>query len=283
MKKSKVGIIVGCCIGFAFILAGIIVGVIFGFSVDKINWDGSLREANENFTATADCSSLSLDAEAGDVYVIYDDVEKITVDYFTDDKIKVEVSEKNGTLSIEQNITFSLFATYGGEITVRIPQNKTDISVEAELAAGTISVKDLTVTALDVDLDAGEAEISNVTAQNLKLDVDAGSAACKNSVANTAELSVDAGEITLQNCAATVLFAEVDAGEITANGLTSDKITASVSAGEITLNLTGVKAEYTLTKNVSLGSCNFNEQTGTTDKYVKAKVSMGEINVTFAA
>ncbi len=259
MKKSVKGVVIGAIIGGILIVIGVILGLIFGFN--GVNWDNSVKAANAEYK-TANAQTVTIDAEVGEVKIINADVSEITVKYFADEKIKVNVEEKDGNLSVTQKINGMFFQTYGGEITVEIPNALTNLKLNVELNAGNVTAENLTANEFAVDVDAGTAKMKNVTATTLTSDV-------------------DAGEIELNTVTAHTLNAKVAAGQITGDKITAERVTASVDTGEIDLKIIGVQEEYTLTGKVSLGECNFNDRTGTTDKFINAQVDIGEITVTF--
>ncbi len=252
MKKALIG-----GISVVLILFVSAIGLFFGCSA---GWNGTVEKANEKFVATEACTSLKIDAAAGQVTVKTGETEFVAVDYYNGGKIKTTVTQTGGAIVVTQ-IILSPSVTNGGEITVLLPQ-----TCEA---------------ALDVSLDAGEVVLEGLVTPRLTLSVDAGEATLKNCSAPLLDAEVDAGELSVENGTFNAMTADVDTGNLSLKKLTVGQATLTVNVGNIEAEVLGKKSDYTLSGRVDVGNKNFAPQTGATDKSISAEVDVGNITLTF--
>ena len=261
-KKVLRNILIGALAGIMLIVAGIAVGANCGFSF-RGGWNEITKEANAAYSAASKIDTVAIEAESGRVTLRTADEEKTSVDYFCDDRVQVTFVESEGTLTVSQTIRPAFLNTYGGEIVITMPADNT-YNVNVSLNAGNVDCSGLNANTVQVELNGGNITMENCTAEN-------------------ASLQADAGEIDLRACTVTKLRTAVDAGNIKGTGITVDNAAFAVDAGEINVECLGVQSEYTLTGKISIGICNFEDQAGTTQKYIHAQADVGNIRIVFAA
>lgn len=261
-KKVLRNILIGALAGVMLIVAGLAVGANCGFSL-RGGWNEITKEANAAYAAESKTDIISVEAEAGRITLRTADVEKTSVDYFNDDRVQVNFVETEGKLTVSQTIRPAFLNTYGGEIVITMPADNT-YNVNVSLGAGNVACNGLNTETVQVELNGGNIAMENCTAES-------------------ASLQADAGEIDLRACAVTKLRTAVDAGNIKGTGITVDNAAFAVDAGEIDVECRGIQSEYTMTRKISIGNCNFEDQAGTTQKYIHAQADVGNIRIVFVA
>lgn len=241
-------------------------------SAHKANTQHSAKNAVTCLTVSADYAVVNIKAQA--------DLESATVDYYTDKNIDVEVSETDGVLTVTQKYSALIKEPKGGEITVTLPK-ETEVQIQLTLTAGTANLSDFSATTLQANVHAGNCTLTNVTASTANLSLNAGDCTLTNVTASTANISLDSGKLSLTECELSTLGATVNSGDLTGKKLSTDYAKLTVNCGNTDIALLGNQEEYTITPSVSVGNTACTEQEGTTDKYIKAEVNVGNLTITF--
>lgn len=264
------------------IIAGaVILGIgiailIIALAVNGWKYAPDIEFETKEFTSTEENTALDVSLNAGKLKIEYrdDDSEEIYISYPTAEQYKTTIAEKDGKLSIENEVNlygnrFSGCGVNWGvwwvdipETVVSIPKDKiTEISVT--LNAGTVEVPDGEFKKVNIKVNAGTCNVGNVTGFEL-LDID-----------------LNAGTVNVTSASGNELKCHLSAGSANIKKADCNKTEVKVSAGSANISLLGAKSDYTATVDVSAGSCNGISSQSGGDKNIKVKVSAGSCNVSF--
>jgi hypothetical protein len=241
----------------------------------------SAHKANEQYKAKENITCLTIAADHAVINMKGDEnVENAVVDYYYDKNIDVEVSDTDGVLTITQKYSAFIKEAKGGEITVTLPA-ESDVQIQISVTAGTVTLSDLAATTVKTSIRAGNCTLTNVIASTTDLALNAGDCVLTAVTAATTDLALDAGKLTLSDCALATLRATVNSGDLTAKKLSADYAQLTVNCGNADLSVAGDQTEYTITPSVEVGNTTCTDQEGTTDKYIKIGVNVGNLTITF--
>ncbi|MFS0866494.1 hypothetical protein AB3M83_04050 [Microbacterium sp. 179-B 1A2 NHS] len=254
--SARVVAIIAIVVGGALILSAIL------SAVGSALWMTGARGADGPRVADAGgISSLSLDVSAGDVAVVYADVEEATLDVLGDGR-GWRLERQGDQLRLSKHepwwISWNGFDWNSDRVTLTLPQELADERLDAriDVSAGSVSI-DGTYGDLDVHIGAGSADV-NGTADVLSVDLSAGGADIDVADVSRGTLTVGAGELiaSLTGTAPDELTIDVSAGSLVAS-LPDDTyaVTSDVSAGELDNQLsTSSDAPHRIDVQVSAGS-----------------------------
>lgn len=221
-------------------LVGILVTTLLASIIGLSSQGTASQSAN-----TSGVTQLDLNSNAGMVNIMFDDVDQATLDATGQHADRWELVRSGDTLSInapEQWWSWCWFNCDGTEVTVTLPQELNDGSLNAELDlnAGQLNVNG-SFNDLAVELNAGEINVDG-TARTLQTEVSAGNANLQLADVEAASFEIAAGRID---------------SELTGTAPTTTDI--DVSAGQLILELPD--AEYAVVSDASAGSLNNNLRT----------------------
>ena len=221
-----------------------LVGILVTTLLSSIVGQSSQGSASQTANATG-VTQLDLNSNAGNVNIVFDDVDQATLDATGQHANRWELVRRDEVLAINAPDTWFSWCWFnceGTEVTVTLPQELNDGSLNAELDlnAGRLDATG-NFNELAVELNAGEINVDGA-ARALQTEVNAGNANLQLADVETATFEVAAGRID---------------SELTGTAPTTTEI--DVSAGQLILELPD--AEYAVATDASAGSVNNNLRT----------------------
>ena len=252
--------------GAVIIGIGIAVILVIGGITNWQYGNGDLGDYEmKTYEASADVENLSVNFSAGELKVVFGDVDKITVNYPESSRYTTKFTENGKNLSMTTGqkhwYDFLGWVKKFPETTITLPKSS-EIALTFELNAGSASIEGGDFKNLSAKLNAGKLTIGDVTCANLTYHVNAGEISASGATCDRAVLRTNAGKLTV-------------------NELECPDIDAKVNAGSMIIRVDGVESEYTVRTEVNAGSCNYGNRTGTTDKRIEAEVNAGSLDISF--
>ena len=259
-KTIKVTLIVGAVLVGIGLIVFLIGGIASSWNFGSTNWESKVYESESD----AEITDIDLDFSAGTLEVQFYDGDVVKVEYGESEQITTECKVVNKTLNITSIVHWHVQFLWFNKIPetkVYIPKNM-QLGLKLNVEAGVIRIKEGSFTNVDIKMDAGTLTIDNVK--------------CHNFVVN-----MDAGTMKLSKVESDKFSARLDAGTLNVTRLQCDDIDLELSAGTVKIGVVGNKSDYTIKTDVSAGSCNVKNQSGTTSKILKVGVSAGTAKITF--
>ena len=215
-------------------------------------WTGYNSKGNDyvskSYESGTGITEIKIDESANEVIFKTADTDKITIDYYDDpEKPMYEITEDAGKLTFSHsgNGSFKL-------VNIDLAERSTTVTVPADYDG-----------LLDLELSSGSITADDITAGQIKIDNSAGSIVLNN--------IISAGNVDIENTSGSTEFTNLKAG---------GDITFDNTAGSIGGSIDGSQSDYTITTDVTAGSCNLPATTGGS-KNLSAKVTAGSIEITF--
>lgn len=255
----------------AFALAVIlIVGIVSGIVSTAATFSLMLGITKDTVGETATygpystVTSLDIEINAANLEIVNGDEFLLKTDYKY-----IKVSEKNGTLYIEDTKKSAVSVKKAATVTLYIPEGTEFQTVEIETGAAKADIKDLDCLQLEINLGVGNVEISNLIVKSAaSLEAGTGSVTVKNSTLNNCDFDMGVGKFILE--AKLTGRCNIDCG---------------VGASDITL--IGSKEDYLLDISKGLGSFTLDgenaksEILGNGANFLEINGGIGEITVNF--
>lgn len=274
----------------ALIIGAVIIGLgiailLIGLGLNGWKFNRIVNFEMQNFTEAENNDKLDINISAGRLKTEFYDGDKITVDYATAEGYTYTLSEKGGTLVIntphKKWFYWGISAVEIPETVIKIPSNRV-MHLRLVMNAGTVNLAGGEYKSVDIDMNAGTFKTEAVNCGgNFKCDVAAGTINFGSLSCDNFESKISAGTVGFGAVTCNKFEAKLSAGAFDINGLTAETSSVKISAGSLDLNFTGAKSEYTITKSISAGSCNVDNQTGSTNKSIDIKVSAGKATLNF--
>lgn len=176
----------------------------------------------------------------------------------------------------------------------------TSNSLKANASAGSVNIDELKANDVSIRTSAGSVNIDDVNAQSVRLESKAGSVNADEIVCDSLTATADAGSVNIQETTATAsvnihtkagsvkcevetpnLTIESDAGSIRF-ATNAETINLTSNAGSIKGNIDGLKSQYQIEVQKSMGSSNIESQTvQDATKFLTVKVDLGSIKIEF--
>ncbi len=251
-------------LGAGVLIIGLIV-LLIGLALN--DWSFSVDYEMKTFNSEQETTTLDLSLAAGEMDVVYYEGEHIEVSYPTSYKYGYEVSERNGTLTVEPKKHVGIWFGFGWNkipaVTVKIPQGKV-MDLKLDLSAGVAKVQAGEYGNVRVHLSAGWIDI-------------AGTVVC-----NKFNASLSAGKLDVDRVECTDFDLHLSAGVALLDCVKCDDISVKLSAGTASVTVLGNKADYSISVDKSAGSCNVYNQTGmVAGKTIDVDLSAGSVSVEF--
>ncbi|MCM1042857.1 MAG: DUF4097 family beta strand repeat-containing protein, partial [Corallococcus sp.] len=198
-------------------------------------------------------------------------VDKVTV------KCKVgEVVVKNlscGQISID------------GEVNTVQTENITAQTVDINTNVGYVNIKTANVSEFSANATTAAVNLNDVSATNfVKTVTTTGAISAQNISAPSIAMSTTTGAVNTDGLTAQSVTLAATTGTIQADSIRSDKISLKVTTGAIDCKVIGSKADYTVRVNKGSGSCNVENQQGTSaDCLLEVSGSTGSIDIDFVS
>ncbi|MDE7208486.1 MAG: DUF4097 domain-containing protein [Clostridia bacterium] len=268
--------------GAAILLIGIIVLVV---ALGVNNWQIDGDYEMKYYECTQQNTSLDIDFSAGTLEVNYYDGEMIKIEYPENKVLTSTISESNGTLSFATTTkrkwnVFNWFSKIP-EAKIWIPQGDI-MNIHLDMSAGTTKFADGEYGDFIIGMNAGTLRIGDVTCKKLAVKLSAGTLNMKNTVsAEDVSIDLNAGTLNIQSLVCPSLIGNVNAGTANISSLNTSSVDVDISAGTVKLAMVGAKSDYNISVEKSAGSCNVSNQSGATEKRIKASISAGTLNIKF--
>ena len=255
------------------IIAGVVIAaigvVVLICALGAGSWDFSRADnwEQETFVSDTNFKTLSIEADAGKVFVKRGSTNAVVVNYDYNDKYQPKIEEKGETLRIETGTRkwYDSNNWFNDAPSIEILVNETfSPEIKLELNAGTVEIGDGDWgTLINVELNAGTVSLGDVVVDQIYLDVNAGA------------FKADKIESVVFSCT-------ISAGSAYVKKLDSKNTTVDVSAGSIKLDAVGSKQDYNIIADKSAGSCNVVSQSvpGAV-RFIKVDVSAGSVKINF--
>lgn len=127
---------------------------------------------------SSDIKHLDIELGAGNLAIVYDDVDKIIVEATNLSNLEAEIEED--TLCIEEDnginigFNFGINNTSNASLTITLPKDFALDNVSLTLGASKADIEELRANALDIEVGAGSAEIKKLDIQSLDVEVGVG-------------------------------------------------------------------------------------------------------------
>ena len=152
--------------------------------------------------------------------------------------------------------------------------------------------EDARLESVDIELGAGQLTLKDLEAGEVSLEVGAGSISAENICAREVDLSVGAGLIELEGVDTDELDASIGMGSLSVSGSVNGDVDLECSMGEVTLTLAGTEQDFNYELEVTAGTLTLgdDEYSGlshsrTLDhgarKTMEIECSMGEVIISF--
>ena len=202
----------------------------------------------KNYESTSKVDKLIVDERANGVNIVKGDGDNITIDYFDNpDSPLYKIEEKDGVLEISREST-GIFKL------INIDFSKKEMTVSVP--------KDFTGS-VDVDLTSGSLVADGITAGDIKLENTSGSIKLNNVSSS--------GDLKVENTSGSIKFENLKAG---------GDISIENTSGSIKGTIVGKESDYSITTDVTAGSCNLGNTTGGSHK-LTAETTAGSIDISF--
>ena len=272
-KTEKIWIIVAASLVLVgcLIFGGIMMALDWNFlKLSTTKYDAKSYEITENFT------SISVKTNTADVIVAPSEDGQCRVECYEQKKLEYLVSVKEGELIIELNDTRKWYERIGvdfesSKITVYVPHAEYD-TVTVKSNTGSISVKELSFSALDLSVTTGKIAVSDITCYgdlNVRCStgkVEIRNVNCKNltSHGGTGDISlcnlIASGKLSIKRSTGDVRFEASDAAEILVNTDTGD-VKGTLLTDKIFIARTDT-GRIDVPKTVTGGKCEITTDTG---------------------
>ena len=260
-------------------ILGALLGAYLLYSAVVTIVDVSTKES-KFYESDAAFVGMLLDIGASDVTVKTG--EKYTVTYTTSAIRRVSVEEVGGKLNIsEKRSLWNSWANFGHEMTITVPEGCDEFDLS--LSAGSLRAENIAGTHAKITVSAGQIDLNNCYFARSDIKCSAGGIEIKNSSLGDTTVNVSAGSVTLADVKATTANATVSAGDLELERFdVQSTFEAHVSAGGISGSLAGKSEDYSVSVNVTAGSCNLQSVIRDVDKKLLLSVSAGSIDLDFA-
>ncbi len=193
-------------------------------------------------------TKLVIDERANGVYVNAADTDKITIEYYDNPETSLyEIEEKDGKLKIARKGT-GIFKL----INIDFSRKDMYVTIPKDYAGE-----------LDIDLTSGALFAEDITASDIKMENTSGSIKLTN-VTST-------GDIKAENTSGSIKFENIKAG---------GDISFENTSGSIKGTIDGKESDYSITTDVTAGSCNLANTKGGAHK-LTAETTAGSIDIEF--
>ena len=202
-----------------------------GFGWSRMGWnDGDVETMNYDFTDEK-ITDISIDMNQTDVNIQYGST--FTVDANFPEKYAPTVELKNGKLIITQRESAKhLDSLDGFKLNIVIPNDTSLDSINIEVSAGDIDVKDIDVKEFDIEANAGDIDISYIKTDKFDVDTNAGDIDIEDITAGSINITANAGDINLMKSTAKTAEVNANAGDIDISG-NYDEIECDCDFGDV--------------------------------------------------
>lgn len=251
--------------GVIILVIGIAVTVIVGGVTDWKFGSSVYEYEMKTYQAETEVDDLNVDFYAGELKIVYGDVENIKIEYPESKRYTVKIDTTNGELS----------ATIGKRRWYDF------ISWGQDYPVTTVTLPRSARLNLNVEMNAGKAQVEGGTYKDVYLKMNAGELDLGKLKCDLLTCSVNAGKIDLDGAQCNRAILKTNAGEIVADKLDCPEIEAKINAGNIKVDILGNESDYSIITKINAGSCNKSDRVGATDKKIQAEINAGSLNVNF--
>lgn len=257
VKVIILGVVIAC-IGLTVMLVAL--GINDWQLVTTDDW------TQQKYESTTPINEIEIKFNAGQLETVFYEGNCIKVEYSSCKRFTTTCSEKGGKLSISTSsirwISIGFWMSSIPKTTIYIPYGWT-VDIDAVVNAGTVKLVNGNYGDVKIKMNAGAVNLGDI-------------------VANKVNLDVNAGALNVASAFCNAFSCDVSAGSVKVSKLTCDQIGVDVSAGSVNIKVDGSKSQYTVRTDVSAGSCNLSNQSGSDpNKKITVDVSAGSATITF--
>lgn len=194
----------------------------FGGSVESLR--GTFEEQGNYTIPSDDIRNLDVNWAAGDITVLIEDTQEITITEYArrtlTDEESLRLSTQGAALTIDYTKTSNLRI---------VPEKRLELSIPAALANQLQSVA--------LDTSSGDITLSSLECRALVLDTFSGAIAAQDVSAEHIALSSSSGDILLTDAVSTDCTLDTFSGNIQSSTIDSASFTASSSSGDISTDI----------------------------------------------
>lgn len=244
---------------------GVII-LIAGLSVNGWKFE-NIKYTMQTFTAENENTALDIRLNTGSLKTEFYDGDRIVIEYPTAERFETLVAEDEGKITFhglhrsDWHI-LNLGINNVPDTVLKLPKNVL-LDVSVLLDGGRVYL-------------AGDGQFGN-----LKILMDAGTLQTENLVCETLVCELDAGTVKIGSAECKTLNCNLDAGIVKIDKLNCLSSVFDLDAGIVEAGFTGKQEEYTVHAEVSAGSCNLNNQSGTTEKKIEVNLDAGTVKCKF--
>lgn len=292
MKLKWIAIAGGACI----VIGGVAlcVGLApYGFSYRKYNERNYTAKTYLNAESEAigalNHLNVSLISQGCNLY--FTDRSEIEIRYYEITGYTYTISLEENTLTLEETGkgAFGFFGNgYGTSVKttdIYLPSGQFDqYDVDITVGSGTFVFPETEeVTSLQLKNTTGSLYVEGIRGNTDALfDVTTGEVKVSNCAFRTLAASVITGTLRLSETQASEsIVGKVTTGDIHPSRISSDRYDMSVTTGSIKGTVYGNPEEYSITVSKVTGTCNLSDRTVAGEKYLKANVVTGSIDIEF--
>lgn len=184
------------------------------------------------YLASSDITSLDIDIKSSHFTVTYGDGFSVSCSSGA-----LDVTEKNGTLTVKENKKFDYTES---NINLQIPRDTCFEKADIDAGAGKFSIETLSARTLNLDFGAGQADIGTLNAFD------------------NADINGGAGKITIANGTLKNLELDMGVGELSLTSKLVGDSDFDLGIGKTTLTLIGTPEDYRVELEKGLGSVTHN-------------------------
>lgn len=160
------------------------------------NYEGNVYEMEEDVVKeiqNGSVSELSINVNSENVKIISSDSFKVE-----GKESKLNISEKNGVLTIENKTKLNIFKKSAEEVRIYVPEDYVFDNVKLEVGAGKIEVDELNIkNKFDLEIGGGTAILNDINCDKIMIEVGAGEIKGKVE-ASDIDIDCGAGDINLE-------------------------------------------------------------------------------------
>ncbi len=256
------------------------------------------RASREIVTDTVDLSEfndLDVDVASINTYLEYGDSYKLEYRVYKDSV--PEISQKNKHLEVKQPSHFRIHFFDFGDLSrdneeyykLTVPKNSEVLKVDLEASSGKIEVEDVDIKG-KVEISSGNIKLKNIDSEELTLCATSGDIDIDTLKLDELRLNLTSGNLEAENCSTSELDAKMTSGRMDIKKIKFDKADIDMTSGDMDIEVEGKESDYSYEFDATSGAIRLNGKKmddeyrfgDNDDNLIKAEVTSGDMNITFA-
>ncbi len=265
--------------------------ILIALSIGMMSLSDNAQGQIQTRTITETINKIDVTANIGDIRIIRDNTDVITVTYYEDSANQYYISTVNEILLINStipdktvkwydryiNLNFGTRDKY--DIIIKIPRTQyADFNICSKY--GDIEAENIAGGYINTETDCGDIELIKCEFTNITGLTNYGDIKTNNLIADNTTLNTDCGDIELTECGFSNITCSTKFGDIEANHFSGNTVTLKTDCGDIEGTIIGNEADYSINAETNLGDKNV-QNTSNGSKILEAKTDLGDIDIKF--